>query len=279
MISVPEKSLNTTPTRDTARHLLTERLQSRVAATPPRQEGAPFIQSLYRTTLLSPEEERCLFEHLAELKAHEAELSVMSLDLQCSDSTQQLRAVRSQIVELRNHLVESNLRLVVSIAKSFQSSRDTDFYELVSEGNSILLKAVDLFNASYGYRFSTYATTALRRGLMNLCNANHRRKQRFVSGQEEPFDSLQDEGEVLLFDETHDIKKLLTHLDARERSIIEDRFGLKANNRGMTYRAIGEKLQLSKERVRQIIVRALSKMRAHLPDSDELANQQILTNG
>ncbi len=53
--------------------------------------------------------------------------------------------------------MESNLRLVASIARKFSKSRN-DFEELLSEGNAILLYAVDKFDFSRGFRFSTYAT-------------------------------------------------------------------------------------------------------------------------
>lgn len=64
----------------------------------------------------------------------------------------------------RDHFIESNLRLVVSIAKSRQG-RGLDLLDLVSEGNFGLMKAVDRFKLSTGNKFSTYATWWIRQAI------------------------------------------------------------------------------------------------------------------
>ena len=74
--------------------------------------------------------------------------------------------------EARNKLIESNLKLVVNIAKHYR--RDcVDFMDLIQEGNKGLMTAVEKFDATMGYKFSTYATwwikQAISRFLMNNC--------------------------------------------------------------------------------------------------------------
>lgn len=264
-----------------ARALLAERLNHEDRKPRDVRAASAYLRDLYRVSpLLSAEEEKCLFLRLAELRSHEAELSTLSLDLHCEESTRELKVVRDEILELRNHIVESNLRLVVSIAKKFRDPRDLEFHELISEGNSVLLRAVDLFDISYGYRFSTYATTAVRRSFMNLCNVNHRQKQRFVSGRTERFDEVEGEYGVVDLDiessHAREIGDLLDQLDDRERTVVEERFGLTTRRKGKTYREIGEDFNLSKERIRQIVVAALKKMKEELSkrnvviDLDEL---------
>lgn len=225
-----------------------------------------YSRELYRTALLSPSEERLLFTWLSQLKQEAAALANVPDDVRCEGVCVDLRMIQQEIVAVRNHLVESNLRLVVAAASKFRGPSSVEFHDLICEGNTILLKCVDLFKVEYGYRFSTYATTALKRGFFNFVQREHKRKNRFKSGNGEQFDDIEDGSAPVEqpLEALHDVSRLLEELDEREHEIIVSRFGLAAGEKTKTFRELGERFGLSKERIRQIAKKALAKMKEKL---------------
>src|SRR5262249_15988190 len=161
------------------------------------------------------------------------------------------------VYALKDHLINSNMRLVVSIAKKHSGQTD-NFFELLSDGNVSLIRAVEKFDYSRGNKFSTYGSWAIMKNFARSIPEEKHRRERYVTGAEELFDGAPDnrtdEQEWLASAEQASFKvnRLLEYLDPREREIIRMRAGLDSNAEAMTLEKIGEKLGITKERVRQL---------------------------
>ena len=125
---------------------------------------------------------------------------------------------------------------------------------------------MDHFDFARGYKFSTYATWAIRNHFAGIVREQARRRERFVTGLVEPFLSAIDDRDAEAERERSQewrreaVAGLLGRLDDRERRIIIGRYGLDGE-RGRSLRELGAELGLTKERVRQLEVRAHHKLR------------------
>ena len=119
-----------------------------------------YLRDIGRHPLLTGEEELELARRIAEAKKAEALLD-QATDL---DERDQLELDILRGKEAHDKLARSNLRLVVSVAKRY-IGRGLNFLDLIQEGNMGLLRAVDKFDHTLGYKFSTYATWWIRQAI------------------------------------------------------------------------------------------------------------------
>lgn len=165
--------------------------------------------------------------------------------------------------QIRNQLVVIFHKLTVSIAKSFVSSRHS-LEELVSEGDATLIRAIALFDPSRGFRFSTYATYAIRRRLARYITSSQHLHATPVDFRDAP-PILDHRRWTLPYEQSMEagvqwLESALYKLSQRERYIIRCRFGWGREFEPRTLQQIADELGISRERVRQLETKALKKL-------------------
>jgi RNA polymerase sigma factor (sigma-70 family) len=287
-----------------------------------------YLAELGSYPLLTASDEADLAQRIAEGRTAQVRLA------QTEHTTNGARLSRRERAELaaavraaddaRRRFIQSNLRLVVSIAKRYQTP-GMSLLDLIQEGNLGLMRAVEKFDHRKGFKFSTYATwwirQAIGRGiadkgrtirlpshLMDTLATLSRSSAALLKalgreptpaelaeetgipldrveaalhaapdlvslsvavgedGDNELGDLVADTALETPFDlaaaaiERNDLRALLDHLDDRERQVIEMRFGL-GDDQPLTLDEVGRQFNLTRERIRQIEAKALTKLR------------------
>jgi RNA polymerase primary sigma factor len=238
---------------------------------PPRvhpSAGLPsYLMNLYEIPLLTREQEVHLFRKMNYLKFKASRLvALLDPERPAPRLLDQIEQFHQQSVKVRNEIIRANLRLVVAMTKRYARSSQP-LFELVSDGNISLMRAVEKFDFARGTRFSTYATCAIIRNFVQTIACEFRDRARFRNAGDEVFQSVTDwrlnpqTEEAAQSQREVDIARLLTELDDRERQIILWHYGLNFGCQPMTLKDLGSELGISKERIRQLVVRAIAKLR------------------
>ncbi|MFL5243361.1 MAG: sigma-70 family RNA polymerase sigma factor [Gemmataceae bacterium] len=228
----------------------------------------PELSSLYETPLLNKDQEQHLFRKMNFLKHKAGQLrNVLDPSRARIQDLKEIEDLQEESNQIKDILINANMRLVVSIAKR-HSGQTENFFELLSDGNMSLIRAVEKFDFGRGFKFSTYASWAIMKNFARSIPEEKHRRERYVTGTDELFasapDSRTDEQECLATAEqaAHRVNRLMEYLEPRERDIIRMRAGLDDGNaKAMTLEEIGQRLGITKERVRQLNVRIMNKLR------------------
>ena len=281
-----------------------------------------YLKEIGKYELLTAADEVTLGMAIEAGLAAEAELEAKGTHHSAA-ARRKLKVVANDGRDAKTQFIQSNLRLVVSIAKRYQSS-GLPLLDLVQEGNLGLIRAVEKFDYAKGFKFSTYATWWIRQAIgraiadksrtirvpvhvvevvAQITRASNRLTK--VLGREPTVDELaEDTGlsrekvmdaqrvapdPVSLFERVGDddaeladfledrtaqapfeaaatamqhseLRNVLAMLSDREQRVLELRFGL-LGDRPRTLEEVGQEFHLTRERIRQIEAKALSKLR------------------
>jgi len=226
--------------------------------------------------VLSKEQERALFLQYNYARFRVAKLrdEVGQAELS-EDQARELLRWHRLAMELRDRIAQFNLALVLAMAKRVRGT-DLDFADLISEGNMALLRAIDKFNISKGFKFSTYACRAILKAFSRTGVKHSQYKAMFPTDFDPALEKSDHQRRK--FDEHEDdcageVKRLFLRNDAEltdvEHAVIEHRFALRGGESAqpLTLEQVGKLVGLTKERVRQIQNKALVKLRKTLETS------------
>lgn len=228
-----------------------------------------YLRKLYHVPLMSAETEADAFRRYNYLK-HKAWRLVESIDTQTVTKRDlaEFDELMAASETIRREIVEANLRLVVSIARR-HVGWSTNFFETVSDGNMSLMRAVEKFDYSRGFKFSTYASWAIMKNYARTIPAAQSRKSRFITGQDEMLEAAADHRATNAPDVERErlaelLKASMGELTDREQTIVTSHFGLFGAVETATLEQLGDRFGVTKERIRQIERRAIGKIKAAL---------------
>jgi RNA polymerase primary sigma factor len=276
-----------------------------------------YLASIGREPLLTPSEE-------IELGNQVQKMMALIEGNNNDHSPQELKTIRVGR-RAKDRMIKANLRLVVSIAKKYQG-KGLELLDLIQEGSLGLERAVEKFDPSRGYKFSTYAFWWIRQSMTRAIACQSRTirlpvhlserlttirkvsldlahklgampsRQEIAEAIEMPIEELDsvlrqslttssldapikaDEGNSCLVDliadsqtagplervergiDQEQLARWLSHLNEQEREVLALRFGLDGHDRH-TLADIGRHLDVSRERIRQVELKALRKLR------------------
>jgi RNA polymerase sigma factor (sigma-70 family) len=168
---------------------------------------------------------------------------------------------------IKNQLVQANLRVAIHVARKHQRP-GLDLLELISDATIWLMRAVEKFDFTRHVRLGTYASLAIMKNFArDRAEQLTRRDARFVTGQEERLSEVGERDAVAVADQVdsqtqkRDLMDVIDQLPERERELVLAHYGFDENASPLSLAELGDKMGITKARVRQLETRALKKLR------------------
>ena len=196
----------------------------------PYLKGKPYSESLAKVKIEVVRAQR-------KLSLVEAETGLTIVEIK--DINRQMSIGEAKSRRAKKDMVEANLRLVISIAKKY-TNRGLQFLDLIQEGNIGLMKAVDKFEYRRGYKFSTYATWWIRQAITRSI-ADQARTIRIPVHMIETINKL------------NRISRQMLHEKGREPTPEE----------------LGERMELSEDKIRKVLKIAKEPISMETPSGDD----------
>jgi RNA polymerase primary sigma factor len=124
-----------------------------------------YLYQIARYSLFTAEDEQRVGKEMHDLRIEIETLKQNKNENQSDEYSSSLKLLEDRLTQAKQNMISSNLRLVVSIAKGYQH-RGLNLLDLIDEGNIGLLEAVERFDYSRGFRFSTYSTWWIRQAII-----------------------------------------------------------------------------------------------------------------
>ncbi len=270
-------------TAATARTLFSEELSGRTvgqpwcnaAGTPSRR---PPAKAQGRKASLTGEEERSLFLRYNYARYRAAAIMERFAGRHLTaKAAAELLWWHKQVLAVRDQIIKANMPLVLAMAKRTRLG-NVDYMELISEGNMALLRSVEKFDCTRGFKFSTYACRAILKSFSRVAMRASRYRGRFPTEFDPTLEKstyqeeLRETREADCVDELRGIISCnAANLNDVEVKVLQARFALgqiegAPGDGPKTLEQVGLLIGVTKERVRQIQNRALDKLRAKLQD-------------
>lgn len=201
-----------------------------------------------------------------------------------------LKKCKKGNLKAKNEILEANLKFVFDIAKHY-TGRGVPISELISDGNMGLLRAIEKFDESKDVKFISYAVWWIRQAMLesikrrnainfveiepNTDNDSSMDKKLIEDDEDDvsfnnDFSNENDEKSMEVSgNQRNIITSLIGTLSDRERDIVENYYGIN-DKKELTLTDIGKKYNLSSERVRQIKLNAIRKLRSKILLYDDL---------